>query len=87
MSNLRQGGIVIKPGWILDWLKADAEDGGDYVYAFNGMTGEDDLEEVVIDGRFDLIELADYLNKNLASKKDNIRLVSLFLQISQVLRG
>ena len=54
---------MIKAKQIYDWLKDDAEERGEYVHGINDMTGEDDLEYVTIDGTFDLVQLANYLNK------------------------
>ena len=55
--------LMIDAKQIYDWFKISGEEGG-FVDGVNGLTGEEELEMVVIDGRFDLIELADYLNKS-----------------------
>jgi hypothetical protein len=49
---------MIRVEWILDWLK----DTGEYVDGINGMTGEVDFEGVIIDGCFNLFDLAQYLS-------------------------
>ena len=58
---------MIKAKQIYDWLQADGEE-GDYVDGFNDLTGEVELEWVVIDGKFNLVGLADYLNKKSGKK-------------------
>ena len=52
---------MIEAKQIYNWFKVSGEE-GDFVDGINGLTGEEELEMVVIDGRFDLIELANFLN-------------------------
>ena len=47
---------MIKAEWILEWLKDASED---YYY----VSKDFGLEEVTIDGTYDLKDLADFLNK------------------------
>ena len=53
---------MIEARQIYNWFK-DAGEEGDYVDGMNDLTGQVEFKWVVIDGRFDLGELADYLNK------------------------